>query len=100
LPVEQLFLSRSIQSSSLWDAPAEDVLPSGSRPESFREDAMRNAARFSDETSVRLEAIDRLADRAADAIRTLRGLTDDDDPVISREARRLLRELDVPLREE
>ena len=60
----------------------------------------RNRARWSDDTPTRLAALDDLADTAADAIRTLRGLLDDEDPHIRREARRLLRELDVRMPEE
>ena len=62
--------------------------------------SMRDAARWSEDTDVRLDALSRLADSASDAIRTLRGLVDDEDPTISREARRLLRELDVRTPEE
>lgn len=60
----------------------------------------RSSARWSDDTSERIEALDRLADSASEAIRTLRGLLDDNDPVVAREARRLLRELDVRMPEE
>lgn len=81
MPIDRLFAAR----------PA----PPTSGPE-----AARNLARWSDDTSERIEAIDRLADTAADAIRTLRGLLEDDDPLVQREARRLLRELDVRMPEE
>lgn len=60
----------------------------------------RSSARWSQDTSERVEALDRLADSASEAIRTLRGLLADDDPVVAREARRLLRELDVRVPEE
>lgn len=60
----------------------------------------RSSARWSGDTSERIEALDRLADSASEAIRTLRGLLADNDPVVAREARRLLRELDVRLPEE
>ena len=56
---------------------------------------MRQMARWSADTDERLAALEQLADSAADAIRTLRGLVEDEDPAVSREARRLLRELDV-----
>jgi transcriptional regulator with XRE-family HTH domain len=62
--------------------------------------AMRNTARWSDDTAERIGALQLLADNAADAIRTLRGLVRDEDPVVSREALRLLRELDVRLPDE
>jgi transcriptional regulator with XRE-family HTH domain len=62
--------------------------------------SLRQSARWSDDTAERLTALDRMASGAADAIRTLRGLLDDDDPTVAREARRLLRELDVRLPEE
>lgn len=60
----------------------------------------RNSARWSPDTSERIEALDRLADTAAEAIRTLRGMLGDEDPMVAREARRLLRELDVRMPEE
>lgn len=62
--------------------------------------AMRHTARWSVDTSERLDALGDLADSAASAIRTLRGLVADDDPAVSREARRLLRELDVQIPDE
>lgn len=55
----------------------------------------RSAARWSEVTSERMEALDELAASASEAIRTLRGLLDDDDPAVAHEAARLLRELDV-----
>jgi hypothetical protein len=57
-------------------------------------------ARWSEDPDLRLRALEQLADSAAEAIRTLRGLVADEDPAISREARRLLHELDVRLPEE
>ena len=60
----------------------------------------RDLARWSDDPDLRLHALEQLADSAAEAIRTLRGLVADEDPAISREARRLLHELDVRLPEE
>lgn len=62
--------------------------------------SMRDTARWSDDTTQRLRALDRLADTAADAIRTLRGLLADEDPLVRKEARRLLQELDVRMPEE
>lgn len=62
--------------------------------------SLRQSARWSDDSSERLQALDGLAGKAAEAIRTLRGLLDDEDPTVAREARRLLRELDVQLPEE
>lgn len=55
----------------------------------------RDRARFAPESAERLHAAEELAEEALRAIRTLRGMLDDDDPIIAREARRLLRELDV-----
>lgn len=55
----------------------------------------RDRARFSPDSGQRLHAAEELAEDALRAIRTLRGMLDDDDPMIAREARRLLRELDV-----
>jgi hypothetical protein len=60
----------------------------------------RDRARWLDDTPQRLQALEQLADTASDAIRTLRGLLEDEDPTVRREARRLLRELDVRLPEE
>ncbi len=60
----------------------------------------RDRARWLDDTPQRLQALEQLADTASDAIRTLRGLLEDEDPMVRREARRLLRELDVRLPEE
>ena len=57
--------------------------------------SMRDVARWSAIPSERIEALERLADDAAAAIRTLRGLLEDEDPAIRREAHRLLRELEV-----
>ncbi len=62
--------------------------------------SLRQSARWSEDTAERLAALERMATGAADAIRTLRGLLGDDDPAVAREARRLLRELDVRLPEE
>lgn len=69
-------------------------------PRSAPTPSFRQSARWSEDTPVRLEALDGLAGTAAEAIRTLRGLLDDEDPTIAREARRLLRELDVRMSEE
>lgn len=55
----------------------------------------RDRARFASSSDERLRAAEELADDASRAIRTLRGMLDDDDPLLAREARRLLRELDV-----
>jgi hypothetical protein len=60
----------------------------------------RDTARWSEDTAERIAALEQLADSAAEAIRTLRGLAEDEDPAVSREARRLLRELDVRSPEE
>jgi transcriptional regulator with XRE-family HTH domain len=92
-PIEELF----------GESPAspEDVrVPSRSALSSAPEPSVRQTARWSADTRERLIALEQLADSAADAIRTLRGLLDDEDPAISREARRLLRELDVRAPEE
>lgn len=60
----------------------------------------RDMARWSPSSVARLQALSELSDSAAEAIRTLRGALEDEDPAIRREARRLLRELDVRLPEE
>lgn len=55
----------------------------------------RDRARFAPDAAERMRAAEELAEEALRAIRTLRGMLDDDDPRLAREARRLLRELDV-----
>lgn len=82
-------------SRAYYPRPVEELF----EPEFSRIDA-RSSARWSQDTSERVEALDRLADSASEAIRTLRGLLRDDDPVVAREARRLLRELDVRVPEQ
>ncbi len=104
------------------ERPIEELFaaPGGIRPEAFEDDGIpefaesphmlrispsrasspRDRARWSDDTPQRLQALEQLADTASDAIRTLRGLLEDDDPMVRKEARRLLRELDVRLPEE
>jgi len=104
------------------ERPIEELFaaPGGIRPEAFEDDdiaafapsqsmlrispsmspSARDRARWSDDTPQRLQALEQLADTASDAIRTLRGLLEDEDPMVRREARRLLRELDVRLPEE
>lgn len=57
--------------------------------------SVRNQARWSEDAQARLAAAETLADQAAVAIRTLKGLLEDKDPAVRAEARRLLRELDV-----
>ncbi len=61
---------------------------------------LRETARWSDDTEERLHALEMLGSQAADAIRTLRGLTEDENPLVRREARRMLLELDVRAPEE
>ncbi len=83
-PIEELFSgSGSSRSSAPSPAPS-----------------LRQSARWSESTPERLQALDGLASSAAEAIRTLRGLLGDEDPTVAREARRLLRELDVRMPEE
>jgi transcriptional regulator with XRE-family HTH domain len=55
----------------------------------------RDRARFGTSSVDRVAALEELAEEASRAIRTLRGMLDDEDPGVAREARRLLRELDV-----
>jgi transcriptional regulator with XRE-family HTH domain len=55
----------------------------------------RDRARFGESRDDRVAALEELAEEASRAIRTLRGMLDDEDPGVAREARRLLRELDV-----
>lgn len=106
-PIAELFQYR------VESAPAEDAhlasparrnrTSSPQRAESFghvseREmSSLRSAARWSDDTKQRLMALERLGDNAADALRTLKGLASDDDPLVAKEAVRLLHELGVQL---
>ena len=62
--------------------------------------SVRDTARWSNDPTERLQALEQMADTASAAIRTLRGSLDDPDPAVRREAWRLLRELDVRLPEE
>jgi hypothetical protein len=55
----------------------------------------RDLAKSPGSTAERLRALEDLAEDASVAIRTLRGMVGDYDPAVAREARRLLRELDV-----
>lgn len=89
-------------SQTFYAQPIEALFhePLRSQPQRSAPSSARNLARWSDDTSARIEAIDALADTAAEAIRTLRGLLDDENETVRREARRLLRELDVRLPEE
>lgn len=102
-PIEDLFAFRS--DATLRQMPPDEPGSAGIGPEmpaGYPEFApsVRNTARWSDDTPQRLQALEQLADTASDAIRTLRGLLEDEDPMVRREARRLLRELDVRLPEE
>ncbi len=81
-------------------APAPSRSQKGASYQPMRAASVRDMARWSNDTTQRIEALDQLADSAAEAIRTLRGLVNDEDPSVSREARRLLRELDVRIPEE
>lgn len=53
----------------------------------------RDRARWSPGSAERLHAAEELAEDASRAIRTLRGMLDDEDPVVARHARRMLLEL-------
>jgi len=88
---------------ALFEPPRRSAAPPPHRGASYltsQPSSMRDMARWSNDTVQRIEALDQLADSAAEAIRTLRGLVNDEDPAVSREARRLLRELDVRIPEE
>jgi len=91
-PIEDLFSTAPSEAAAACGHDLSAVTPQP--PDA------RSSARWSSDTSERIEALDRLADSASEAIRTLRGLLDDDDPVVATEARRLLRELDVRMPEE
>ena len=100
---EKLYSARPIE-ALLGEAPngpeESVVMPRRASLSAAPEPSMRQMARWSADTDERLAALEQLADSAADAIRTLRGLVEDEDPAVSREARRLLRELDVRAPEE
>lgn len=55
----------------------------------------RDRARYAPASAERLHAAEELAEEASRAIRTLRGMLEDEDPAVATAARRLLRELDV-----
>ncbi len=104
-PIEELFaVPGGIGPDAFEDDDIAAVAPSGNmnmlRISPSRAPSPRDRARWSDDTPQRLQALEQLADTASDAIRTLRGLLEDDDPMVRKEARRLLRELDVRLPEE
>lgn len=75
--------------------PIEQLFDGDQRTGAMSQADARQLARWSPDTAQRIDALEELATAASDAIRTLRGLLDDEDPAIAREARRLLRELDV-----
>ena len=87
--------SRAAQFDVMYAIPPDDDVSAFASQRS-----PRNLARWSHDTPVRLEALEELAASASEAIRTLRGLVEDDDPVVAKEARRLLRELNVRQMEE
>jgi transcriptional regulator with XRE-family HTH domain len=91
-PIEAMF-DAELSSASASPSP-------GRRSPADRSPSYRDLARWSPDTSQRVDALDQLADTAASAIRTLRGMLEDEDAVVRREARRLLHELDVRLPEE
>jgi transcriptional regulator with XRE-family HTH domain len=104
MPIQAMF-ERSAppkqRPSALSDPPYADMSMAAPSERSSRQHARvipaaaRDRARFSPDSTDRLHAAEELAEEALRAIRTLRGMLDDDDPAIAREARRLLRELDV-----
>ena len=100
---DKLYPARPIE-ALFGEAPGgyeeSPVTPKRANLSAAPEPSMRQMARWSADTDERLAALEQLADSAADAIRTLRGLVEDEDPAVSREARRLLRELDVRAPEE
>ena len=92
MPIEALFDGARAESPAPR-APEDHA--SGPDVGAARSATPRTMARWSDVTADRMQALDELASTASEAIRTLRGLTGDDDPTVAREATRLLRELDV-----
>lgn len=103
MPIEALFSSAEPQDTE-GDAFSTDHFLNASftsqdarGPRAIRSTpaSSRDRARWSPGPSDRLRAAEELAEEALRAIRTLRGMLDDEDPVLAREARRLLRELDV-----
>lgn len=96
--------SRSARPAPAYQARSIDALFDGVEPaflgSTVAPSNLRRNARWSDDTNERLRALESMADSASEAIRTLRGLLEDEDPAVAREARRLLRELDVRLPEE
>lgn len=100
------------------DAMFDQPMASGAAPDSFAlldaAEAMphmvvrsnvsapspRDRARYSPASAERVHAAEELAEDAARAIRTLRGMLDDEDPVVARAARRMLLELGLRAPEE
>jgi hypothetical protein len=112
MPIDAMFDRPHAAAAIRWDA-SDTVAQDASGPDpAVRISAQRSSAafsvpapardraRFSPDSAQRLHAAEELAEEALRAIRTLRGMLDDDDPMIAREARRLLRELDVRAPEE
>ncbi|NTU71400.1 MAG: helix-turn-helix transcriptional regulator [Coriobacteriia bacterium] len=91
MPIEELFdvagttppVSARLSMRSASPAPSRDGR------------SARTTARWSVDREARLEALDDLAMTAAEAIRTLTGLLDDNDPAIAQAATRQLAELGV-----
>lgn len=85
-------------------SPTLETLPESPTAAALSADAsestrrLRNLATQPTETPLRIEAVEQLGDQASLALRTLRGLVDDEDEEVAHKARRVLRELgiDVP----
>jgi len=95
--------SSARSSRAYYPHPIEELFSGGNAPRGAAPSpgpSLRQSARWSESTPERLRALDGLASSAAEAIRTLRGLLGDEDPAVAREARRLLRELDVRMPDE
>lgn len=60
----------------------------------------RDRARHSPDSAERMHAAEELAEDASRSIRTLRGMLDDEDPAVARQARRMLLELGLRTPEE
>jgi DNA-binding XRE family transcriptional regulator len=85
----------SSPSATVYNAMPIDAMFSPGSMNAAPVRSSRGLAKSPGSTAQRLRALEDLAEDASVAIRTLRGMVDDPDPAVAREARRLLRELDV-----
>ena len=96
MPIDAMFAAGAASESASTAFAAYDNVPdlSGGVVDSSTElSSPRDRARYSPGSAERMRAAEELAEDASRAIRTLRGMLDDEDPVVARQARRMLLEL-------